>query len=282
MAIGEVGGGIRLPSHFPSRTPAWRSLGKISMKKLVLLVLKPFGLTVERIRTNPSFFVPEVSNEQAEEISTGSRYSMTTIERHWALIQAIEHIHREGIDGDIVECGVWRGGNLVIAAMAQRRLGRSGTIWGYDTFEGMSAPTDADRALHYDEVAVDTFEKKQRGEFSDWCYSPIDEVQANLARHVADADVRLVKGMVEDTLFDQANLPERIAILRLDTDWYESTKVELEVLYPRLAPGGVLIIDDFGDWAGAKLAVEEYFEPQPIWLHRVDRACRLAVKPRQG
>lgn len=248
------------------------------MKKLVLAMLKPFGLRVERIRTNPSYFMPEISKEQAEEISTGSRYSMTTVVRQWALIQAIEHIHREGIDGDIVECGVWRGGNLVIAAITQRRLGRSGTIWGYDTFEGMSAPTEADRSLYDDEAAAATFKKTQMAEGSDWCYSPIDEVKANLVRHEADADVRLVKGKVEDTLVDPANLPERIAILRLDTDWYESTKIELEVLYPRLVPGGVLIIDDFGDWAGAKLAVDEYFAGRPVWLHRVDRGCRLAVK----
>jgi len=248
------------------------------MRNLVSAILEPFGLKIERIRKDPSFFVPEISNEQADEISIGSRYSMTTIERQWALIQSIEYIHRAGIDGDIAECGVWRGGNLIIAAMVQRRLGRAATIWGYDTFEGMPAPTEVDRALHYEEVAAATFKKKQRGEFSDWCYCPIDEVKANLARHQADVDVRLVKGKVEDTLVDPANLPERIALLRLDTDWYESTKIELEVLYPRLVPGGVLIIDDFGDWAGAQLAVEEYFCDRPVWMHRVDRACRLAVK----
>lgn len=248
------------------------------MRKLVKAALKPLGFTIERICSNPSFHVPEIADWQAEVVGIGSRYSMTTIERQWALVQAIEHVHRNGIDGDIVECGVWRGGNLIIAGLVQQRLGRATPIWGYDTFEGMSAPTDVDRALHYHEIASETFEKTKRGEFSDWCYSSIDQVRANLGRHVPQAEVRLVRGKVEDTLRDPANLPERIAVLRLDTDWYESTKAELEVLYPRLAPGGVLIIDDFGDWAGAKLAVEEYFARRPVWLHRVDRACRLAVK----
>jgi O-methyltransferase len=249
------------------------------LRKLVDFVLKPFGVRIERIRTDFSFHIPEIKEFEAEIISVGARYSMTTLERQWALVQALEHVHREGVAGDIVECGVWRGGNLIIAALMRERFGLSAQIWGYDTFEGMSAPTEADRALHYEEVAADTFEKTRRGEFSDWCYSAIDEVRTNIERHVPNADIRLVKGKVEDTLTDPKNLPERISILRLDTDWYESTKVELEILYPRLAPGGVLIIDDFGDWAGAKLAVEEYFKDRPVWLHRVDRACRLAVKP---
>lgn len=249
------------------------------MRKIIDATLKPLGVRLERIRAAPSFYIPEIRDFEAEVIAIGARYSMTTLERQWAFVQAIEHIHHERIEGDIAECGVWRGGNLIIAALLKERLGLSAQIWGYDTFEGMSAPSEADRAIHYKEVAAQTFEKKRRGEFSDWCYSEIHEVQSNIKRHVPSTDVRLIKGKVEDTLIDEVNLPERLAILRLDTDWYESTKIELEALYPRLMPGGVLIIDDFGDWAGAKLAVEEYFADRPIWLHRVDRACRLAIKP---
>lgn len=248
------------------------------MRNLVRAALRPIGLTIERLRTDLAFHIPEINDFEAEAIRIGGQYSMTTIERQWALVQSVEHLHRNGIAGDIVECGVWRGGNLIIAGLIQQRLKRSGTIWGFDTFEGMSVPTDADQALHYDEVAQETFEKKRRGEFSDWCYSPIEEVRANLTRHVPDADVRLIRGKVEETLLDPANIPERIALLRLDTDWYESTKIELEVLFPRLVPGGVLIIDDYGDWAGAKRAVDEYLADEWIWLHRVDRACRLVVK----
>lgn len=249
------------------------------MKQLLKKALRPFGLTIERIHEDPSFQIPEIHDSQAEVISVGGRYSMTTLERQWALLQAIEHTYQEGIEGDIIECGVWRGGNLIIAALLKERLGLSAQIWGYDTFEGMSAPTEIDRRLHHDELAADTFGRKRRGHFSDWCYSGIDEVRANISAHVPNADIRLIKGKVEDTLVREENVPERISVLRLDTDWYESTKIELEVLYPRLVPGGVLIIDDFGDWSGAKLAVEEYFAGRHIWLHRVDRGCRLAIKP---
>lgn len=90
--------------------------------------------------------------------------------------------------------------------------------------------------------------------------------------------MHFIKGKVEDTLRDERNLPEKIAVLRLDTDWYESTKVELEVLYPRLRPGGVLIIDDYGYWQGARKAVDEYFADRPVLLHRIDHTCRVMVK----
>src|SRR5437867_1862945 len=84
---------------------------------------------------------------------------------------------------------------------------------------------------------------------------------------------------VEDTIPQHA--PERIALLRLDTDWYESTKHELEHLYPRLAPHGVLIIDDYGHWVGAKQAVDEYFATQKLkpFLNRLDYTGRLVIKP---
>jgi O-methyltransferase len=82
----------------------------------------------------------------------------------------------------------------------------------------------------------------------------------------------------EKTLLDDANLPVAISLLRLDTDWYESTKIELEILYPRLVLGGVLIIDDYGHFRGAQKAVDEFFTDQHIWLHRVDYTCRLMIK----
>jgi hypothetical protein len=86
------------------------------------------------------------------------------------------------------------------------------------------------------------------------------------------------KGRVEETLPAQA--PDQLALVRLDTDWYESTRHELVHLYPRLAPGGVLIIDDYGHWDGVKRAVDEYFSAQaePLLLSRIDYAARVAVK----
>ena len=88
--------------------------------------------------------------------------------------------------------------------------------------------------------------------------------------------VHYCRGMVEQTLPKHAT--DQIAILRRDADWYESTRDELEHLYPRLSPGGVLIIDDYGYWARARKAVDEYFAASPILLSRIDQTGRIAVK----
>ena len=90
--------------------------------------------------------------------------------------------------------------------------------------------------------------------------------------------MHLIEGAVETTLLEQ--LPEQVALLRLDTDFYESTRAELEALYPLLAPGGVFILDDYGYWRGAKQAVDEYFAHEAVLFVRVDASARLLVKPR--
>jgi hypothetical protein len=106
------------------------------------------------------------------------------------------------------------------------------------------------------------------------------EVQANLARTGYPAElIRCVPGRVEATV--PAEAPEEIALLRLDTDWQASTRHELEHLYPRLKRGGVLIVDDYGHWRGARQAVDDYFRTKqiPIFLGRIDYTGRIAVKP---
>jgi hypothetical protein len=114
---------------------------------------------------------------------------------------------------------------------------------------------------------------------SDWCRSPLDEVRTNVGSTGYPKDlVHYVKGRVEETIPFQA--PERISLLRLDTDWYESTRHELHHLFPRLVPGGVLIVDDYGYWKGCREAVDEYFASKRVamLLHRIDRTCRVGVK----
>ena len=91
-------------------------------------------------------------------------------------------------------------------------------------------------------------------------------------------DIYFIKGKVEETLNVKQNIPDKISLLRLDTDWYSSTKKELEVLYEKVSPGGVIIIDDYGHWGGAKKAVDEFFKGKYVWMHYVDYACRLIIK----
>lgn len=206
-------------------------------------------------------------------------YTRTSVERMYALYQASRYLVRAAIPGAVVECGVWRGGSAMIAAMALAAGGEtSRELWLYDTYEGMSEPTAEDR----DWRGISAAELLQKGEAnketSVWCYSSLDEVRGNMARTGYPVDrMRFVKGKVEDSIPGQA--PAQIALLRLDTDFYESTYHELVHLYPRLAPGGVLIIDDYGHWAGARKATDQYFAElgRPVLLQRIDYTGRLAI-----
>ena len=134
------------------------------------------------------------------------------------------------------------------------------TIWLYDTFAGMTRPTDLDVRLHDGADALPRFEAAATGENSaDWCAADLTTVRNNMrSTGHAEDHLRFVVGPVEETLRTK-EIPQRIALLRLDTDWYESTRVELEVLLPRLSPGGVIIIDDYNHWAGSRRAVDEHF-----------------------
>jgi hypothetical protein len=215
-------------------------------------------------------------------------YTMTSKEVMFSTYQAACYVAQRGIPGDIVECGVWRGGSALLASLAVRahdkptprrgwfaRAAPKRRTWLYDTFEGMTAPTDEDVDLTG--VAASEY----MGTYADdgrWCYADEADVRGVFASEgFADDDIRVVKGDVCETL--RQTRPERIALLRLDTDWYESTLAELELLYPRLSPGGVLIIDDYGHWAGARKAVDEFFEREPpLLLNRIGYAVRVAIK----
>jgi O-methyltransferase len=204
-----------------------------------------------------------------------SPYTMTSIERMYGLYQATRYVAQRELTGAVVECGVWRGGSSMMAALGLLSAGdRTREIYLYDTFKGMSEPSSADGP-----VAASEWVRRQR-ESESWCYASLEDVQANIARTAyPPAQLHYVKGKVEDTI--PGRLPESIALLRLDTDWYESTLHELEHLYPLLQPGGVLIIDDYGYWEGARRAVDEYFAGLgvPVLMSRLDVTGRMIVKP---
>jgi hypothetical protein len=228
----------------------------------------------------PAFVWPgEATEREKHLIAKYAPYTMTGAMSQWSLLKAIEYIDRQGISGAIVECGVWRGGNMMMAKEARHGALPERDIYLFDTFTGMSRPTAVDvdwRGL----PALDSAEKRQRDGYNSWCYASLEEVIGAFDRFgLSGTNVHFRKGKVEETLMDAGALPERIALLRLDTDWYESTRVELETLYPRLEPRGVLIIDDYGYWRGARMAVDEYFGEHAPLLAPVDLSCRIAVKP---
>ena len=223
--------------------------------------------------------IPELGPDEHSLLEAARGLSMTSPIAQWELIQAIRHIEHHGIPGDLVECGVWRGGNLVIAGLLRDRLGFDRQIWAYDTFAGMTAPTEADFKPGEELDVEKKFADLDRGDRNEWCYASEEDVLHNFESRVGNRKLHTIKGPVEETLKKPENLPETIAILRLDTDFYESTKAELEILYPRLSKGGVLIVDDYGEWAGARKAVDEYFSGQGTWLHYVTHTVRLMIKP---
>lgn len=207
-------------------------------------------------------------------------YTMTTPERIAALCNAVNYLVKNNINGDFVECGVWRGGSTMAAVDTLMRLGdQSREIYLYDTFEGMSEPTELDKVFT-GTTAGELMNNSERADpTSVWCYSALEEVQNNVGSLKYPAGkVHYVKGKVEDTI--PGTLPGKIALLRLDTDWYESTAHELKHLYPLLVPGGVIIIDDYGHWEGARKAVDEYISAQkmPLLLNRIDYTGRIGIK----
>ena len=207
-------------------------------------------------------------------------YTMTSPERIRALCSAVRYIEQAGIDGAVVECGVWRGGSMMAVARTLTNLGSSHRdLFLFDTFEGMTEPGPHDVALT-GETAKSLLAQRDRTEDDlVWCYAPVERVAKALRlTGYPTGLLHLIPGRVEETLATAA--PERIALLRLDTDWYESTRQEMDVLFPRLARGGVLIIDDYGHWQGARRAVDEYVNSHQLklLLHPIDYTGRIAVK----
>ena len=202
-------------------------------------------------------------------------FTMTSTERLYSLYNAIRFVISAEIEGDFVACGVWKGGSVMMMAMTLKSLGIvDRNIYVYDTFEGMPAPTDLDRDL-LGRPAEDILQASEYAK----AYSPLDEVKTNLqATGYPMERFIIVPGDVCKTIPKKS--PARIALLRLDTDWYESTRHELMHFFPRLSDRGVLIIDDYGHWDGARRAVDEYFagHKQPYLMNRIDYTGRILVK----
>lgn len=252
-----------------------------TLRGLVKLPLRAAGLEVTRRgRELEGWRYADLSDEDRALVRAVKSYTLTSAEAVCALADAVRHVVAQDVEGDIVECGVWRGGSMAAVARTLAALKRfDRRLYLFDTFEGMPRPTSRD-VNFTGEAAEDLYRKRNgRGAGSDWCRATEEDVARVLAACGYDeSKIHLVKGRVEETIPSEA--PERIAILRLDTDWYESTRHELEHLFPRLARGGVVIIDDYGHWRGARQATDEFFARQRpgLYLHRVDYTVRCGVK----
>lgn len=255
--------------------------GRASMHKLIASTLN--RLRRLRLKTagssDPHRDLTSAERATCEAVAL---YTMTSVERIVALIQATRYIVENEIPGAFVECGVWRGGSMMAVARTLLELGcPKRNLFLYDTYRGMSAPTDRDRTFDgrgANELLVKSGQSSGAADVR--CYADLADVTRNLLSTGYSRDnIQFIEGKVEDTL--PAVLPGPTALLRLDTDWYESTRHELIHLYPLLTSKGVLIIDDYGHWRGAKTATDEYFSAHAFkpFLMRADYTGRLLVKP---
>jgi len=239
-------------------------------------IIKKLGFKITRIKADDTQI--DTNADFLDYYSNVQSYTMTSKARCFALYSAVKYIEAANIGGDFVECGVWRGGNtMLMAKLLLQNQNTDRSIYLYDTFEGMSEPLPIDKKTGTNEPAKDKWADAEKDSHNEWCYASLDEVQQNMkTTDYPQEKLHFIKGKVEETLPDKK--PNKIAILRLDTDWYESTKTELEILFPLLVPGGVLIIDDYGSWEGARKAVDEYFAPGEILLHRIDNTGVIGLK----
>jgi len=176
-------------------------------------------------------------------------YTMTSNERIFCLYDSLEYLVNNNISGDLVECGVWKGGNILGMCEYLKSIDKiSNNIFLYDTFTGMTPPSNHDICY------------KGRTRYP-MCVASLEEVSSVISlSNYPKNKIKYIVGDVNQTLNDKNNIPECISLLRLDTDWYESTMKELDILWPKLVVGGVLIVDDYGHWQGCKKAVDEFFK----------------------
>lgn len=244
------------------------------MKKMARKALRVLGFDLV-----PTAFPADMDPRFEHIASSCAPFTMTPRERLYGLYQAVRYVTAAHIAGDIVECGVWRGGSCMAAAWTLLELGSTARdLYLYDTFAGMTKPGEFD-VDQRSASALSTWQRAQAGDVNRWCYASLDDVRSNLlSTGYPPQRLHFIAGDLLNTL--PATAPESIALLRLDTDFYESTKHALTHLFSRLAPGGVLIVDDYGHWRGAKKAVDEYFAAQGVTmlLNRLDYAARIGVK----
>lgn len=230
---------------------------------------------VNKIRFNSisrKIFYPDFEEEFVELYYRFQNLTMTSPERMYGLYKAVRYVLTREIPGDLVEAGVWKGGSAMICAALLKSLkDRTKKLYLYDTYSGMPEPSDKD--INYLGEHASKFNSNL------WCFASLEEVKRNVfSTGISKEKIIFVRGKVEETI--PQVMPEKISLLRLDTDYFESTYHELCNLYPRLSKYGVLIVDDYGYWKGSKEAVDKYFRENKInmFLNRLDYGGRLGIK----
>lgn len=245
------------------------------VSKLIRKAFSFFGLTTKSKNEGYDHLPTDIATDKdfIELYKKIEAYTMVSPERCYALYQSVNYILNKNIPGDFAECGVWKGGSCMLIAYVLKQAGVTDRkIWLYDTFSGMPSPGENDGKKEKDEWQ----KNKLNDNLNNWCLANESEVRQNMKEtHYPFQNFYFVKGKVEETI--PAHVPGQLSLLRLDTDWYSSTKHELLHLFPLVAKNGILIIDDYGVWQGAKKATDEYFEGK-TYIHRIDSEGRLVIK----
>jgi hypothetical protein len=217
-----------------------------------------------------------------EAITLVEDHTMLSYQRLVTLWQQVRYLDRTGIDGALVECGTWKGGAAALMGLAHRRWGEaSRDLHLFDSFQGLPEP---DRA-HDGEMAVRYAGERAAGRLQSIgkCVGTLEDnkpVLTTIAQYPRSLTHYHV-GWFQDTLPLACSSLKTIALLRIDGDWYESTKICLETLFPLVSSGGIVVIDDYGKWAGCRKAVDEFMEtlPRRLLINHIDAAGRYIIVP---
>ena len=272
----------------PTTAPgaAWWVRTRHVARQAVDRVLTCAGYDLVRRQGPAPELPPDFDAATAATVRAVQGYTLTPPERVFMLCQSVRYVVKADLPGDLVECGVWRGGSSLAMVRTLLDLGVTDRdVWMYDTFDRMPDPGDVD--VDFMGIPASENHAKFDGgadyDHDTYDYLPFAKVQALLTDTGYPAErLHFVRGLVEDTI--PAQVPDTIALLRLDTDYYSSTAHELAHLYPRLSSGGVLLIDDYGHFQGCRQATDEYLATlaaggHHVLLNRIDYSARLVVVP---
>ncbi len=258
--------------------PSSKELKNNFLKNIIKSIFDSFGYQIKRknnFMDKHSEFIVEAKEDELEMLKLFEKICLASKTNLWSINQSLKYLKNKNVSGDIVECGIYNGYTLAFIKKILIKNNFNKTLWGYDTFEeGFNKETISKKDRF-------NIKKKSFDVINDeTVYYSLDQVISNINQYTSydEKNFRLIKGNIIETLDIEENIPNNISFLRMDTDLYETTKKQLEILYPRLSPGGVLHIDDYGWMGGVKDAVDEYFKNEKVWLHRVDMTCRYMIK----
>jgi hypothetical protein len=217
-----------------------------------------------------------------EAIALVESHTMLSYQRLVTLWQHVRYLDRAGVEGCLVECGTWKGGAAALMALAHRQSGQPHRdLHLFDSFEGLPEP---DRA-HDGDMAVQYAGARASGTLRSIgkCVGTLDDNRqaVNVIAQYPSARTHFHVGWFQDTLYTLPASFRAIALLRIDGDWYESTKICLDILFPKVVSGGIVVIDDYGKWSGCRKAVDEFMATlhRPLLLNHIDAAGRYLIVP---